>query len=104
MFLRTSAVVLCYLIIRGPDNYIATILMFYTLINSCFILNYFLNINNFFDKKITKRLKNLLIAKITLFDIQFERNFVNIFFYYTVLFLKMMCQIFYLFWPITNII
>ena len=59
VLLRTSGIVLCYLIINGPDNNMATILIFYTLINSCFVLNYILNINNFFDKKITKEIKRI---------------------------------------------
>ncbi len=57
VFLRTSVVILLYLIIKGPDNNIAIIFSFYTIINLCLILNYFLNMNNIFNKKITTTTK-----------------------------------------------
>ncbi len=57
VFLRTSVVILLYLIIKGPDNNIAIIFTFYTIINLCLILNYFLNMNNIFDKNITTTTK-----------------------------------------------
>lgn len=57
VFLRTSVVILLYLIIKGPDNNIAIIFSFYTIINLCLILNYFINTNNIFNKKITTTTK-----------------------------------------------
>ncbi len=57
VFLRTSVVILLYLIIKGPDNNIAIIFSFYTIINLCLILNYFLNMNNIFNKKINTTTK-----------------------------------------------